>query len=105
MTGDSELAVRKVDTVVKIALAASSNQLPDAFRSVPNFRNRVGRTYWLSQQASSISSTGIDVRITFDNGYQLTCLVETETGTAQILMCGQGGQPVVGPGGVIYREQ
>jgi hypothetical protein len=105
MTGASELAVRKVNTVVKIALAAPSNQLPDVFRTVPNFRARVGHTYWLSQQASSISLTGIDVRITFDNGYELTCLVETETGTAQILMCGQGGQPVIGPGGVIYREQ
>jgi MFS family permease len=105
MAGASEDAVRKVNTVVKIALASSGQQMPDAFKTVPNFQARASHTYWLSQQASSVFPTGIDVQVAFDNGYVLTCLVETETGQARIVTCLQGDQTGGGSSSAIPHEQ
>jgi len=97
MTGGSEDAVRKVNTVLKTALAAAGGQMPGVFRGMPNFQAQAGHAYWLSQQASPASLTGIDVRITFDTGYAMTCLVETETGKAQIVTCVEGTESPLGP--------
>jgi N-acetylglucosamine-6-phosphate deacetylase len=106
MTGASEDAVRKVNSVVKIALAPSNRQMPDALKNVPDFRAQVGHTYWLSQQASSVFPTGIDVQVAFDNGYVLTCLVETETGQARIITCSHGDQSAGGPASSVpYQQQ
>ncbi len=92
MTGASEDALRKVNSVVKMALAPSSQQMPDALKNVPDFRAQAGHTYWLSQQASPVFPTGIDVQIAFDNGYMVTCLVDTETDQARIITCSHGDQ-------------
>jgi hypothetical protein len=97
MTGTSEAAIRKVQDVVQAVLAASDNELPAAFRGLTDFHAQAGHAYWLSQQASLASPTGIDVRITFDNGYVVTCFVETETGQAQIVQCAKGAQSPFGP--------
>jgi MFS family permease len=97
MTGTSEGAVRKVNSVLQAGLAASNNKLPEAFRNVTDLHAQAGHAYWLSQQASLASPTGIDVQITFDNGYAVTCFVETEAGQAQLITCAKGAQSLFGP--------
>ncbi len=105
MTGTSEDALRKVNSVVKIALAPSTQQMPDAFKNVPDFRAQVGHAYWLSQQDSSVFPTGVDVQIVFDNGFVVTCLVDTETDQARIITCSHGDQSGGPASSVPYQQQ
>ena len=106
MTGTSEDALRKVNSVVKIALAPSNRQMPDVLKNVPDFRAQVGHAYWLSQQASSVFPTGIDVQVIFDNGYVVTCLVETETDQARIITCSPADRSAGGPASSVpYQQQ
>jgi hypothetical protein len=97
MTGAAEGAVRTVHRMLQTALGNSEGKLPDVFKGVTDFQTKASHVYWLSQQASSASPTGIDVRITFDNDYVVTCFVETETDQARIILCAQGAQSPFGP--------
>jgi hypothetical protein len=97
MTGGAESAVRTVQRALQMTLGNSQGNPSDAFKGVTDFQAKAGPVYWLSQQASPASPTGIDVRITFDNGYVVTCFVETETGQAKIIVCTQGAQSPLGP--------
>jgi hypothetical protein len=97
MTSTNEAAVRTVHRAMQTALKNSLNNLPDALKGVANFKAKASHVYWLSQQASAASPTGVDVQLTFDNGYVVTCFVETETGQPQILVCAEGAQPTFGP--------
>ena len=94
MIGPSESAVRKVHNVLQNVLASPEAGLPQIFRSVPDFRSQASKTYWLDQTASVASPTAILVHITFDNGYTVTCSVDTETDQPKISACAKGrGDP------------
>jgi hypothetical protein len=93
MPPTSEAAVRRVNTIMQKTLADSGASLPQALRTVPDFYQRAGQTYGLSQQASAASPTGVDVQVAFDNGFVVTCFVET---TANSVTCVEGEQSLFG---------
>jgi hypothetical protein len=65
-----------------------------SLRTIPDFRARAGQSYRLSQRASAASTTGIEVLVMFDNGYVITCFVDTLTNSS---LCGEGTQSPFGP--------
>ena len=75
MTPASQSAVRRVNTLVQTALHSTAPQ-PVELGRLPQLREKVGDRFWLSQKASAVSSTGVEVQVNFDNGYVFTCLVE-----------------------------
>jgi hypothetical protein len=97
MTGSAEVAVRKVNTAFQLMMTKPAKERPRAFSDITDFPAPSGHKYWLSYSASAASPTGIEVHITFDNGYVATCYVETETGQAQITLCGKGPESPWGP--------
>jgi hypothetical protein len=88
-------AVRTVHRLMQRTLSEPATAtLPRAFDAVPNIREHAGVGYGLNQRASVSSPTGVDVIVTFDDGYALTCLVEAATSLTQ---CVEGGETLFGP--------
>lgn len=91
----SQEAVRTVNRLVQRTLAEPGGaRLARAFDALPDIREHAGEAYSLNQRASVSSSTGVDVIVTFDDGYVITCLVDTTTSLTQ---CVEGSESVFGP--------
>jgi hypothetical protein len=93
MSSAAEGAVRQVNTMMQKTLANAGGDLPMPLATVPDFHQRAGQTYTLSQHASTASPTGVDVRVTFDNGYVVTCFVDTAANSST---CAEGTQSPFG---------
>jgi hypothetical protein len=88
-------AVRTVNRLMQRTLFEPAGaQLPRALEALPDIREHAGVGYGLNQRASISSPTGVDVIVTFDDGYALTCLVEAATSLTQ---CVEGGETIFGP--------
>ncbi len=88
-------AVRTVNRLMQRTLSEPAGaQLPRAFDALPDIREHAGAAYRLNQRASASSPTGVDVFVTFDDGYVITCSVDAATSLTQ---CVEGGESIFGP--------
>ena len=102
MSPASETAVRQVNDIIRKTLADSGTGLPLPLATVPDFRQRAGQRYGLSQRASDASPTGVDVQVAFDNGYVITCYFEATSSSA---ICAEGAQSLFGASSYDPRDQ
>lgn len=88
-------AMRTVNRLVQRALTQSAEaQWLRAFDATPDLRQHAGVPYGLTQRASIASPNGVEVTVTFDDGYVITCLVDT---VIALTKCAPGGESVFGP--------
>lgn len=88
-------AVRTVNRLVQRALTQPAEaQWPRAFDSTPELRQHAGVPYGLTQRASVATPDGVEVIVSFDDGYVITCLVDTIIALTE---CAPGGESVFGP--------
>jgi hypothetical protein len=98
----SEAAVRQVNTMVRKVLADPGADLPLLLKTAPDIRQHAGQTFGLSQRASAASPTGVDVQVTFDNGYIITCFFDTAVNSG---VCAEGAQSPFGNSSYNPRDQ
>lgn len=98
MTPAAQEAVRRVNRMVAHALAAPAETLlPAALRSVPEIRDHAASPYALEQRPIPGPSNQIDVRVTFADGYVISCATDLQLGWTD---CRPGGDLLYG--GAIY---
>lgn len=95
MSPSAQEAVRTVHRLLQRALTQPAEApWPPAFESVPTLRDHAESRYGLTQHASLASPTGVEVVVVFDDGFALTCLVDS---TSQLTQCVEGRESVFGP--------
>jgi hypothetical protein len=97
MPANAQEAVRQVNRMLGRTLAEpAGTALPSALTDVPNIRQYAGVAYHLDQRPSATGPRAVDVHVTFDDGYRLTCVVIPESSFAT---CVEGERP---PGGLQF---
>lgn len=99
MPANAQEAVRQVHRMLGRTLAEPVGAaLPSALTDVPDIRAHAGVGYHLNQRASLSGPRAVDVRVTFEDGYRLTCVVDPES---SFVSCVEGGQF---PGGLFQFD-
>lgn len=98
MPPTAQEAVRRVQRILNHAFSEPAGALlPAALRGVPDIRQHAASAYSLDQRAVPGMSAQIDVRVTFADGYQISCAVDTQVSW---VVCRPGADSLYG--GAVY---